>query len=102
MKIVADHHENNQYRKALVDEPVAYNDKNAPSENWQYAGFYALSAEGELIAGIQGNFEWDWLQVTHLWVRNSGRGLGRKLVESAEAFAKQNGKRGIFLDTFDF
>jgi GNAT superfamily N-acetyltransferase len=102
MKIVADHHENNQYRKALVDELVAYNDKNAPSENWQYVGFYALSDEGELIGGIQVNFEWDWLHVTHLWVRNSGRGLGRKLVESAEAFAKQNGKRGIFLDTFDF
>jgi hypothetical protein len=26
--------------------------------------------------------------VTHLWVRDSGRGLGRKLVKSAEAFAK--------------
>jgi len=102
MKIVADHRQDNPYRTTLVRELVAYNDKNAPPENWQYAGFYALSDEGQLLGGIQGNFEWDWLHLTHLWVREAGRGLGRQLVENAEAFAKEKGKRGIFLDTLDF
>jgi hypothetical protein len=39
MKIVADHCRDNTYRTTLVRELVAYNDKNAPAENWQHVGF---------------------------------------------------------------
>jgi N-acetylglutamate synthase-like GNAT family acetyltransferase len=65
-------------------------------------GFYALNNEGQLVGGIQGKVEWDWLHVTTLWVKNPGRGLGRQLVETAEGFAKQSGNRGLFLDTLEF
>jgi len=40
--LIADHREDNPYRKALVRELVAYNDQHAPLENWQYVGFYVL------------------------------------------------------------
>jgi GNAT superfamily N-acetyltransferase len=102
MNLIADHRQDNPYRKTLVDELVAYNNQHAPLENWQYVGFYALDDTVQLVAGIQGNFEWDWLHITHLWVRNRGHGLGRQLVEAAEGFAKERGKRGLFLDTLDF
>jgi GNAT superfamily N-acetyltransferase len=102
MKLIADHREDNPHRQVLVRKLVAYNDQNGPLENWRYVGFYALDDGGQLVGGIQGNFEWDWLHITHLWVKDRGRGLGRQLVEVAESFAKQHGKRGLFLDTLEF
>ncbi|HET6306659.1 MAG TPA: GNAT family N-acetyltransferase [Rhodopila sp.] len=102
MNLIADHREDNPYRKPLVRELVAYNHQHAPMPNWQYVGFYALDEARQLAGGIQGNFEWDWLHITHLWVRNRGQGLGRRLVETAEGYAKSQGKQGLFLDTLDF
>jgi GNAT superfamily N-acetyltransferase len=103
MNLIADHREDNPYRKSLVRELIGYNNQHAsPVGNWQYVGFYAVGDGGQLAGGIQGNFEWDWLHITHLWVRNHGQGLGRQLVEAAEGFARAHGKRGLFLDTLDF
>jgi len=102
MKIIAEHRDDNPYRKALATGLVSYNDKNAPLEHWQYVGFYALDDNGQLVGGVQGNFEWDWLHISHLWVRDSGKGLGRQLMAHAETYAKDKGKIGILLDTFAF
>jgi ribosomal protein S18 acetylase RimI-like enzyme len=35
-------------------------------------------------------------------VKDRGKGFGRALVKTAETFAQQHGKRGLFLDTLDF
>jgi GNAT superfamily N-acetyltransferase len=37
-----------------------------------------------------------------LWVKDTGKGLGRSLIEKAEAYAKARGKIGILLDTYEF
>ena len=71
-------------------------------EGWRFVGFYALGEDGELAGGLQGAFEWDWLHVTHLWVREPRRGLGRRLMEAAEDLARQHRRRGLFLDTLEF
>jgi GNAT superfamily N-acetyltransferase len=102
MKFITDHRGENPYRKILVRELVGYNEQKGHPGNWQPVGFYALDMDGQLVGGIQGNFEWDWLHITHLWVRDSGRGLGRQLMESAERFAKEQRKKGLFLDTLEF
>ncbi|MDD3182653.1 MAG: GNAT family N-acetyltransferase [Alphaproteobacteria bacterium] len=102
MKIVADHRDDNPYRKPLVKNLVAYNDTNGPLEHWQYVGFYAQDDDGQLIGGVQGFFEWDWLHISHLWVKETRQGLGRELVKTIESYAKQEKKVGVFLDTFAF
>jgi GNAT superfamily N-acetyltransferase len=102
MKIIAVHFQDNPYRKAVIRQLVAYNDNYEPLENWQYVGFYALDAEGQLVGGVQGNFEWDWLHIHQLWVKVSGQGLGRQLMKQAEVYAKDKGKIGILLETYAF
>lgn len=102
MKIIADHRDDNPYRKPLVKNLVAFNDANGPLENWQYVGFYALDDEENLIGGVQGNFEWDWLHITHLWVKESRKRLGHELVKAIESYARKENKVGVFLDTFAF
>lgn len=102
MKIIAEHLADNPHREDLVRGLVAYNRQKAPPSNWRYVGFYALDDDGQLVGGVQGNFEWDWLHITHLWVKEAGQGLGRELMECAESYAREEGKRGIYLDTFEF
>ncbi|MBV9286339.1 MAG: hypothetical protein JO288_00710 [Hyphomicrobiales bacterium] len=62
-------------RRKLVDGLVAFSDRNGPPpEEWRFVGFYASGEEGELAGGVQGFFQWEWLQVTHLcgWSRAAG------------------------------
>ncbi len=102
MKIVAECRDDTPYRKMLTKNLVAYNDQNGPLEHWQYVGFYALNDQEELIGGVQGNFEWDWLHITHLWVKTPQNGLGSELIKKIEDYSKQQGKTGVFLDTLGF
>jgi GNAT superfamily N-acetyltransferase len=59
---------------------------------------------GELVAGLYA-FTWgDWLEVKFVWVRpdHRGRGLGRRLVETAETEARRRGCHHAWLDSYSF
>ena len=102
MKVVCEHNLENPYRYSLIRNLVAYNDKQAPSEHWEFVGFYVLDNNNDLLGGIQGHFEWDWLHITQLWVKDTGKGLGSFLMEKVEAYARTRGRIGILLDTYEF
>ncbi|MCQ0989499.1 GNAT family N-acetyltransferase [Jiella marina] len=56
--------------------------------------------DGGLIAQIY----WDWMYIEILAVpeRWRGQGLGRALIENAEAIARENGCTGVWVDTYSF
>jgi len=56
---------------------------------------------GTLIGGLTGGISYGWLLVKVLWVSEAqrGRGLGRALLETAEAHAIKAGCHGAWLDT---
>jgi ribosomal protein S18 acetylase RimI-like enzyme len=59
---------------------------------------------GDIVAGLAG-FTWgDWLEIKFVWVRpgHRGRGLGRRLVETAEAEARARGCHSAWLDSYTF
>jgi GNAT superfamily N-acetyltransferase len=59
-------------------------------------------AEGRLLAGIAGLMSWGWLFIEAAWVDAAlrGQGVGRRLMERAEAYARDNGCHDAWLDTF--
>ena len=60
--------------------------------------------DGEVIGGLTGYQLFEWLFVQYLGVPESlrGQGIGRDLMQRAEAWARGRGLVGLWLDTFAF
>ncbi|MGI9509725.1 MAG: GNAT family N-acetyltransferase [Geminicoccaceae bacterium] len=59
---------------------------------------------GETKGGLIGQSAWGWLYVKYLWVAEAfrGHGYGKKLLDAAEAAARERGCHGIWLNTQSF
>ncbi|WAP70427.1 GNAT family N-acetyltransferase [Jiella pelagia] len=59
-----------------------------------------IGVDGGLIAQVY----WDWMHIEILAVPECwrGKGLGRSLVERAEAIAREEGCIGVWVDTYSF
>ncbi|MDE2018522.1 MAG: GNAT family N-acetyltransferase [Hyphomicrobiales bacterium] len=62
----------------------------------------ARDGAGAPVGGLLGASHWRWLYVRQLWVAPEARGtgVGRALMERAEAIARARGCAGAYLDTF--
>ena len=63
-----------------------------------------VEEEGRKLAGLTGEIFGNWLMIKYLFVDESlrGSGVGRSLMERAEAEAKERGAKYAFVDTFSF
>ncbi len=63
-----------------------------------------LHDSGELVGGLIGQLNWNWLHIQLLGVPEQlrGRSLGRALVAQAEREAQTSGCVGVWVDTFSF
>ena len=63
-----------------------------------------ISEKGIIIGGLIGLTDWNWLYIDRLWVdiKHRGKGLGTKILETAEKEARLRGCIGIYLNTHDF
>ena len=73
------------------------------------AGFRPLAvmareSDGALAGGVYGFVNWEWVQISLLWVgaEHRGSGLGSKLLAAIEAAARERGCVNAHLDTFSF
>lgn len=69
----------------------------------QAFSIFAHDADGTLVGGVNGSSHWRWLYIRNLWIAEPWRnhGLGRRLIDAADALARDRGCVGLYLDTFD-
>ena len=69
-------------------------------------GQYAFEAveDGERVGVVMGYWLYDWLYVEYLAVTEAsrGKGVGSRLLERAEALARELSLEGVALDTFGY
>ena len=66
--------------------------------------FYVKSTRGETLGGLLGAIWGGWLYITYLWVDEAvrGRRWATKLMDQAEAYARERGCHFVSLDTHSF
>ncbi|MDR3529090.1 MAG: GNAT family N-acetyltransferase [Rhodopila sp.] len=67
-------------------------------------GFFLKNTRGEWLGGLTGYIWGGWLHVNFLWVTEPlrGQGQGTRLMDAAEAFAKERGAFAATLETHSF
>jgi len=66
--------------------------------------YYVKNSRGETMGGLLGNIWGGWLYVTYLWIDEPqrGRGWATRLMDRAEAYARERGCHSATLDTHSF
>ena len=90
--------------RAKILEPLAaHNDAAAGPGRWGTLAVTVRGEDGETVGGLWGRTGYGFLFVELLALGPArGLGLGRKVMELAEAEAKRRGLLGIWLDTWTF
>ena len=65
---------------------------------------FARDDANKIIGGIHATASWNWLHIELLWVaaRFRQRGIGKKLVQKAEIFAREHGFQYVRVETTSF
>jgi GNAT superfamily N-acetyltransferase len=81
-----------------------YNKAMGGPTGYQPISIMLADESGTRIGGLTGRALYDWLfiELFHIPEALRGQGYGRQLMQKAEAFARERGLVGIWLDTFDF
>jgi GNAT superfamily N-acetyltransferase len=81
-----------------------YNVGTTGESAWYPVNFFVKSTRGETLGGIMGAVWGGWLQIAILWVDDSVRGKdwGTRLMDEAEAYARERGCHSAVLDTHSF
>lgn len=82
---------------------VNFNNRQAAPSNHMDLAVSAQSGD-DIIGGLLGYTNWGWLFIAQLWVAESARGggVGRRIVEAAEAEARRRGCKHAHVDTLSF
>jgi GNAT superfamily N-acetyltransferase len=72
--------------------------------SWYAANFILKNGRGEILGGVLGSIWGGWLYVSYLWVDEAcrGRGWATRLMDQAEAYARERGCHAVQLDTHSF
>ena len=81
-----------------------YNLRHREASQSVPVGVFLEDETGQKLAGLIGETFGNWLCIQYLFVSEQlrNRGIGGKLLEAAEAEAKQRGCKYAFVDTFSF
>ena len=76
-------------------------ESRAPDYEKTHVNWVATDTQGQTIGVLTADLLWDWVYIDELWVSpdHRGEGLGRQLMQRAEAFAGEEGCSGVWLWT---
>lgn len=96
--------EANDDTKLIHQNLVKYVESHVGPSTYKELTLTIRDANGELIAGLHGMSNWQWLFVKSVFVSEGYRykGLGTKLLKAAEQEARRRSCAGVWLDTFSF
>lgn len=88
----------------VLDGLRDYNQQAGGPSDYQPIAVLLKDDNGTPVGGLTGQAIYGWLFIKLLHIPDAyrGKGFGTQLMERAEAFARERGLTGIWLDTFEF
>jgi GNAT superfamily N-acetyltransferase len=102
--LVIEEHPNPRDLDFVGDQIDTFNIAVTGIDDWRALAIFVRDDAGQIAAGLTGGTWAGYLEIKNLWVREDlrGRGLGRRLLLSAEQEARARGCAQVLLDTHDF
>ncbi len=90
--------------KQIQENLVRYVESHVGPSTFRELTITLKDSSGALIAGLNGQTNWQWLFIKMVYVSDGHRyqGLGTKLLKAAEHEARRRSCAGVWLDTFSF
>ena len=78
--------------------------EHLPRDGFNPVAVFVRNDDDEILGGVSGYLNWNWLQISLLWVDASlrGQGVGRQLMEKLESTGRDKGCAWAHVDTFSF
>jgi GNAT superfamily N-acetyltransferase len=104
LEIVYDPLPSEALTRFISDNVLNLNFAKTGISEWHPVNFFLKNPRGEWLGGLTGYLWGGWLHVNFLWVTESlrGQGHGSRLIDAAEAFAREHGADGATLETHSF
>ena len=104
MKLTIPSKPNEQEFESLKIGLTEYNESFTGPVFSENISSFVKNESGEVIGGILGEINWDWMYIKGLWVDESIRkgGWGGKLLENLEQYALSKGIPNVRLETTTF
>ncbi len=82
---------------------AAFNEADVGPSDRQALAVLLRDEAGKIVGGLSGYTAWGWLYIQWLWLAESQRGHGwaARLLERAEAEARNRNCHGAWIDTFN-
>ncbi|WP_214845629.1 MULTISPECIES: GNAT family N-acetyltransferase [unclassified Exiguobacterium] len=99
-------HGSTEDREYIREQLIGFNKTKVPlavqHETEQIC--FLLKEGGEIKGGLTGEYSWNHVHVSFLWLDESvkGGGYGSKLLSMVEAYANERACSKVILDTFSF
>ncbi|HZP99229.1 MAG TPA: GNAT family N-acetyltransferase [Reyranella sp.] len=90
--------------RLVVDRLDIYNVGVTGESAYYPVNLFVKNARGETMGGLLGAIWGGWMHVRYLWVDPAVRGQdwGTRLMDEAEAYARERGAHSVELDTHSF
>jgi GNAT superfamily N-acetyltransferase len=90
--------------EAVLDILGQAAERQHPGGNYRDFGFLLKNAAGVTVGGVTGYVLYQWMAVQYISVAEDlrGSGIGRKLMQEAEAWGRSQSLGGMWLETFAF
>lgn len=78
--------------------------ENIEQDGFKPVAIFIRDGNNEVVGGVSGYLNWNWLQVSLLWVDSNlrGAGYGKQLMEKLEETGRDKGCENAQVDTFSF
>jgi GNAT superfamily N-acetyltransferase len=104
IRMVQGHQYETEETRALYDAINRYNMERTGRTEFFPVVFLLRDEADAVRGGVVGHIWGDWMHLAILWVDEGlrGRGYGTRLLEAAEAYARERGCHAVYLETASF